>query len=348
MDNALLAQIQKGRKLKKTETNDRSAPSVAGSKPAGGGGGGRPMNNIARPPVPGMAQPPSISHTASAPAPPSTGPQLGGLFTNGMPTLRKTRGAAVDTGRGFSTPSLQNTPPAPPSAPPSAPSVAKPLFHNQTLPRGFKMPPVPGRGLPTPSAAPPAPLAPAPPPPPPIVASGVPPKTQASLAPPAPPPPPPSVASGVSPRTQASLVPPIPGRSRSNSSPQRPVPPTPPRMVPSPPTSPVAPRTAMAVPPALPPGRPRASSASAPNTPPPIPKVATRGPLAPRSPLPPPPMGKPFARPSYNVPLTEGGKYTFRSLSDLPKPRQFTRSTHVYPSGENKGNAYPLSYDKTY
>lgn len=30
------------------------------------------------------------------------GPQLGGLFANGMPTLRKTRGAAVDTGRGQS------------------------------------------------------------------------------------------------------------------------------------------------------------------------------------------------------------------------------------------------------
>lgn len=64
--------------------------------PASGGG-------MARPPVPGMTQaPPSIPHTASAPAPVSSGPQLGGLFVNGMPTLRKTRGAAVDTGRNMS------------------------------------------------------------------------------------------------------------------------------------------------------------------------------------------------------------------------------------------------------
>lgn len=63
---------------------------------------------MARPPMPGMGPPPTMSHTASAPpvanntnnAP--TAPQLGGLFANGMPTLRKTRGAHVDTGRGTS------------------------------------------------------------------------------------------------------------------------------------------------------------------------------------------------------------------------------------------------------
>lgn len=68
------------------------------SKPSSG----PPAGGMARPPMPGMGAPPSMPHTASAPvannAP--TGPQLGGLFANGMPTLRKTRGAAVTTGRG--------------------------------------------------------------------------------------------------------------------------------------------------------------------------------------------------------------------------------------------------------
>jgi WAS/WASL-interacting protein len=66
---------------------------------------------MARPPIPGMGAPPpappSMSHTTSAPpsaasASVPAGPQLGGLFANGMPTLRKTRGGAVNTGRGAS------------------------------------------------------------------------------------------------------------------------------------------------------------------------------------------------------------------------------------------------------
>lgn len=75
------------------------------SKPSGGA----PSGGMARPPIPGMGalpvpglggSAPSLQHTASAPpvAAPAAN-QLGGLFANGMPTLRKTRGA-VDTGRG--------------------------------------------------------------------------------------------------------------------------------------------------------------------------------------------------------------------------------------------------------
>lgn len=63
------------------------------------------MGSMARPPIPvgGASSVPSLQHTASAPpmAAPAA-PQLGGLFAQGMPTLRKTRGAAVDTGRGMS------------------------------------------------------------------------------------------------------------------------------------------------------------------------------------------------------------------------------------------------------
>lgn len=64
---------------------------------------GPSMGAMARPPIPmgGGASAPSLQHTASAP--PVAAPAaaaLGGLFAGGMPTLRKTRGAAVDTGRG--------------------------------------------------------------------------------------------------------------------------------------------------------------------------------------------------------------------------------------------------------
>ncbi|KAI2984053.1 hypothetical protein CBS147344_7364 [Aspergillus niger] len=97
---ALLSDIHKGAKLKKTVTNDRSAPMVSG----GGAKSSGPAIPSA-PPVPGMAKPPT---GLAPPVPPAqaanrlrsnsdTGsggdvvagapaaPQLGGLFAGGMP-----------------------------------------------------------------------------------------------------------------------------------------------------------------------------------------------------------------------------------------------------------------------
>ncbi|CAG8518530.1 9797_t:CDS:2 [Paraglomus brasilianum] len=50
---ALLADIQKGRKLKKATTNDRSAPAIEGKTSVGSSGGGRNGAGFALPPVPG-------------------------------------------------------------------------------------------------------------------------------------------------------------------------------------------------------------------------------------------------------------------------------------------------------
>ncbi|RMZ85717.1 hypothetical protein DV737_g516, partial [Chaetothyriales sp. CBS 132003] len=107
---ALLSDISKGRKLKSTVTNDRSAP-VLDKKPGSGG-----VSVGGAPPVPGLKAP--AAPAGLAPAVPGAGnrarsssdtgaqssdaaaggpPQLGGLFAGGMPKLKRTSGG-VDTG----------------------------------------------------------------------------------------------------------------------------------------------------------------------------------------------------------------------------------------------------------
>ncbi|KAI9313512.1 hypothetical protein BX666DRAFT_1977231 [Dichotomocladium elegans] len=400
MDSSLLKDIQNGKKLRKAVTNDRSAPQIGNVKSSGPSSSG----SMARPPIPGLGKASSgIAGSAASVASSSMGgtgggggpPQLGGLFANGMPTLRKTRGAAVATGRGDDNTSSTFITPAPPRSPMAPPVVSK---SPHTLPRSFKSPPpIPGRG---------APAVPPPPPPPPPAAGGGPP-------PPPPPPPPPHPVGGATPPFPKSLGVPLPqgNRARSSSSPQRAIPPTPPRAVPPPPppsgsTSPARPLPSapaipgraspsravprvpspikpagLGVPPPLPPGRGRSSSTSSagppPSTPPPPPPPPPppQAPIAPhapsprpapppafnRSPVPAPPppavssgwklsLSKRVSAVPSKAPLeppaTEGGgKFTFRSMSELPRPRTFRQHVRrIYPSGESRGNAYPLDF----
>ncbi|KAB8556617.1 hypothetical protein FH972_025654 [Carpinus fangiana] len=133
---ALLGDIEKGRKLKKAVTNDRSAPLVgkevnASSGPPAGGA----------PPVPRLNAPDANRVRANSDAPPasvaSAVPQLGGILAGGIPKLRKTAGgvatgAAGDSAyqsdpesqRSSSAPRLPTSAaPRPPGAPPAPPPV---------------------------------------------------------------------------------------------------------------------------------------------------------------------------------------------------------------------------------
>ena len=72
----LLQQIQAGKKLKKAQTNDRSAPAIDTAKGGGGGGG------VSRAPAPSMGGGGGGGGMGGGP------PQLGGLFAGGMPKLK--------------------------------------------------------------------------------------------------------------------------------------------------------------------------------------------------------------------------------------------------------------------
>ncbi|GAA6054308.1 hypothetical protein NBRC10513_006451 [Rhodotorula toruloides] len=183
MDGALLQQIQKGKGLKKTQTNDRSAAA----------GVGRIIDESApkrtgAPPVPRASAPSAPSGEDDAPKP----QQLAGIFAGvGMPTLRKTGAPGASSlggAGGGAPPAPSRASPAPPSRPPVAPPRAPPA------PPGRPAAPPPPR--PT-SSAPPRP-----PPAPPQPSAAI---SARPAAPPPPPPPPPPGSSRP--------APPVPGRA---------------------------------------------------------------------------------------------------------------------------------------
>uniref|UniRef100_A0A3B3UXJ4 WAS/WASL-interacting protein family member 3-like n=1 Tax=Poecilia latipinna TaxID=48699 RepID=A0A3B3UXJ4_9TELE len=353
--NALLADIQKGAKLRKvTQVNDRSAPAVDKSKTNTGDVGS--------------------SQNQSAGIGP-TGPSLGGLFAAGFPTLRPIghRDLPSKTPGEFNIPlsstnyffvyciSLTMVPRLLTSSASASPSPS----HGSKHP-----PPFPASSPPTPPPAPPS----VPPPPPPHQAER--PANKPPSLPSCPPPPPPSQV------TRPTWLP--VQHSHHTSLPQPSTPPPPPPPLTHPPPSSIPDRSSgyffyspppfsepsrfpilrdspLGPPPPPPPPLPTSFTPSCPTTlPPPPPKVAPVPSAAMRSLPPSYPCNIPTRRPpaqggffisSFFCPQLSASlddfesKFQFHPVEDLPPPDEFKPFPRVYPSKENRGtHSYCLHF----
>ncbi|RYP85981.1 hypothetical protein DL769_000844 [Monosporascus sp. CRB-8-3] len=170
---ALLGDITKGKALRKTVTNDRSAPIVGNTSGGGGGppvGGAPPVPGLPRTPAPPGLAPPVPGNRARSNSEQGGGdggsamesaPQLGGLFAGGMPKLRK-RGGGVDTGANENASYKSDadaSAPKPPSAPrppvgsaPAIPGRAVPAVPPASINSLYEGPSTPDRQKATPSA----------------------------------------------------------------------------------------------------------------------------------------------------------------------------------------------------
>ncbi|KAE8391762.1 hypothetical protein BDV23DRAFT_182126 [Aspergillus alliaceus] len=354
---ALLSDIHKGTRLKKTVTNDRSAPVVGGGTKSSGPpvAGAPPIPTMMKPPssappVPGQAANRLRSDSGAGSGGDSSAalpaaPQLGGLFAGGMPKLRS-RGGGVDTGANRDSPYRSEL---------EGSSAPKPHVSPALKPPGARPPPLPSSE--SPPAPPINPLVAGlkkPPPRPASRPSSTVSTASARSAPDAPPPraPPPLPGS-------AKLPPPPPVSSRklSNPGPPSPAPPSaspaaPPPPPPPPTVRPPPPAPARSTPPPPPPppavsapqppnGTATASIAvqaarnafghshQTPSAPPPPPPPPSSAPSAP----PPPPPSAPPSAPSSEPPS--------RPLSYEPPASHLPDRSTLDPSAYTLSNGGP-------
>ncbi|PKY08730.1 hypothetical protein P168DRAFT_286795 [Aspergillus campestris IBT 28561] len=344
---ALLSDINKGARLKKAVTNDRSAPQVSGGVKSGGA---PPVASA--PPVPGMKKPP----TAQAPpipgaasrgrsdsgagaggdSAPGAPPQLAGILAGGMPKLRSRGG--VDTGANrdspyksendSSRPPVASAPKPPGVRPPprpvsagSPPAPVNPLVANLRKP-----PPRPGSrpsSTISTASAKSAPDVPPPRAPPPVPGPGrAPPPPIFSKKPSAPAPPPPSASPSAPP------PPPPAANALGHHTPSAPPPPPPAASAPAAPPPP---------PPSQPSQPPHSFDAPASSQP-------SRSPLDPSAFTltngGPSPGSSPLGPGAHGAIRVDDNRFKFQPEGLLPKPRPFVGGTRRYRAG--RGSSVPL------
>ncbi|MBN3314333.1 WIPF3 protein, partial [Atractosteus spatula] len=350
--NALLADIQKGARLKKvTQINDRSAPAIDKAK-----------SNC----------PDVVSGAGSSPAAGSPAPSLGGLFAGGFPVLKPAGKRDYPASRSTQSSSGMRQQvqryPVPDGGHPSVPDSSMLKKNSEPVSTTRDSPGCPGMTTPAPPLPPPACNKPAfsifrdsllffPPPPPPPPPPQIPTSYSSTHSSPFPPPPPP-LPSGANSTEKNTLPPPPPP-------PKMPPVPSPtcrPGMPPPPPSLPSV------VPARRPPGIPRAGGHFLSSTgggrlaPPPAPparspstELSSRNQVPPSSnwgPTPPPPPPPPPFLKNSQMPSLESmlclfncvsflddfeSKFHFHSVVDFPPPEEYKQFPRVYPSKEPRG-----------